>query len=172
MSARESRFVPVDGSTTGERSDDRWHVCPIPIGADPDRDHAREVDPVDLLDEAPDEVTARLLTVGDDVDAGIFLIAKREHDGVLLALVKRAPIEKPWRPQRFGLGEPRGFGKTAGDRRLEHVRTHGIMSAMTRWMLLLATCLLSLAACASDSEKQWYKPGVSYTMADFERDQA
>jgi len=46
------------------------------------------------------------------------------------------------------------------------------MTAMTRWMLLLATCAISLAACATEPEKQWYKPGVSYTMADFERDQA
>ena len=45
---------------------------------------------------------------------------------------------------------------------------------MTRWTLLLslATCVISLAACSTETEKQWYKPGVSYTMADFERDQA
>ena len=47
------------------------------------------------------------------------------------------------------------------------------MTAMTRWMLLLVTCVipLSLVACSTEAEKQWYKPGVSYTMADFERDQ-
>jgi uncharacterized lipoprotein YmbA len=39
-------------------------------------------------------------------------------------------------------------------------------------MLLLTTYALLLAACATEADKQWYKPGVSYTMADFERDQA
>ena len=31
---------------------------------------------------------------------------------------------------------------------------------------------LPLAGCTTSEEKQWYKPGVNYTMADFERDQA
>jgi hypothetical protein len=50
--------------------------------------------------------------------------------------------------------------------------THGIMSGMSRWMLLLATYALLLVACATEVEKQWYKPGASYTMAEFQRDQA
>ena len=28
-----------------------------------------------------------------------------------------------------------------------------------------------LAGCASEAEKQWYKPATSYTMAEWERDQ-
>lgn len=38
-------------------------------------------------------------------------------------------------------------------------------------MFLLAIIMLSLYACASETAKQWYKPGDNYTVADFERDQ-
>jgi len=46
------------------------------------------------------------------------------------------------------------------------------MSFVTRWILLLAMFTLSLAACATESDKQWYKPGANYTMAEFQRDEA
>jgi hypothetical protein len=32
--------------------------------------------------------------------------------------------------------------------------------------------VLSLNACATETEKQWYKPGANYTMAEFHRDEA
>jgi hypothetical protein len=44
---------------------------------------------------------------------------------------------------------------------------------MRRLILLLPAAALALAACSSfsgDPEKQWYKPNVDYTAADFERD--
>ena len=43
---------------------------------------------------------------------------------------------------------------------------------MKRLILLLPVAALALAACSSsaDSDKQWYKPNVDYTAADFERD--
>ena len=46
------------------------------------------------------------------------------------------------------------------------------MPAMKRLILLLPVAALALAACSSsvDSDKQWYKPNVDYTTADFERD--
>ena len=46
------------------------------------------------------------------------------------------------------------------------------MPAMKRLILLLPVTALALAACSSsaDSDKQWYKPNVDYTTADFERD--
>ncbi len=46
------------------------------------------------------------------------------------------------------------------------------MSAVTRRILLLAAIVLPLAACASTPEKQWYKPGGNYTMAEFRQDQS
>lgn len=46
------------------------------------------------------------------------------------------------------------------------------MPGMRRLILLLPVAALALAACSSsaDSGKQWYKPNVDYTAADFERD--
>jgi hypothetical protein len=46
------------------------------------------------------------------------------------------------------------------------------MPGMRRLILLLAIVTLASAACSSstDSDKQWYKPNVDYTAADFERD--
>lgn len=45
------------------------------------------------------------------------------------------------------------------------------MPGMRRLTLLLPVAALVLAACSSsESEKQWYKPNVDYTAADFERD--
>jgi ABC-type phosphate/phosphonate transport system substrate-binding protein len=46
------------------------------------------------------------------------------------------------------------------------------MPAMRRLLLLLPVAALALAACSSsaESDKQWYKPNVDYTAADFERD--
>jgi hypothetical protein len=44
--------------------------------------------------------------------------------------------------------------------------------AMLR-VFLIAVTLLTLAACyAGEVEKQWYKPGVDYTIAEFKQDQA
>ena len=46
------------------------------------------------------------------------------------------------------------------------------MPGMRRLILVLPVAALALAACSSSahSDKQWYKPNVDYTAADFERD--
>jgi hypothetical protein len=45
------------------------------------------------------------------------------------------------------------------------------MAGMTRLIALLPIAALILAAaCNAETEKQWYKPNVNYTAADFERD--
>ncbi|HEV2055153.1 MAG TPA: hypothetical protein VGV06_08270 [Methylomirabilota bacterium] len=42
---------------------------------------------------------------------------------------------------------------------------------MRRLILLLPVAALTLAACSSsEPDRQWYKPNVDYTAADFERD--
>ena len=46
------------------------------------------------------------------------------------------------------------------------------MSGVARLIFLLAVTVLSLTARASDPEKQWYKPGGNYTVAEFQRDRA
>ena len=44
---------------------------------------------------------------------------------------------------------------------------------MSRLIVLFPLAALILAACSSvESDKQWYKPNVDYTAADFERDRA
>ena len=90
--------------------------------------HLGEVDSLELLDEAPHEVAARLLAVGDDVDAGVLLIAKRQGHRVAHALLEGGAVEEPRSPEGLGRGEPRGLGQTAGDGGLEHVRPHVIMA--------------------------------------------
>ncbi len=45
------------------------------------------------------------------------------------------------------------------------------MGAVARRIFLLAVLALSLTACASEPQKQWYKPGGNYTVAEFQRDE-
>ena len=35
---------------------------------------------------------------------------------------------------------------------------------------MIALAAMGLAGCGSKPDKQWYKPGGSYTMAEFDRD--
>ena len=47
------------------------------------------------------------------------------------------------------------------------------MTRMKRLIVLLPMAALILAACNNAAaDKQWYKPNVNYTAADFERDRA
>lgn len=47
------------------------------------------------------------------------------------------------------------------------------MSRMKRLIVLLPLAVTILSGCWSgQAEKQWYKPNVEYTAADFERDRA
>jgi PBP1b-binding outer membrane lipoprotein LpoB len=47
------------------------------------------------------------------------------------------------------------------------------MMRMKRVITLLPIAALILAACSNlEPEKQWYKPNVNYTAADFDRDRA
>ena len=42
---------------------------------------------------------------------------------------------------------------------------------MRRWCLVLvAVASLVPLGCSSERERQWYKPGVNYTVAEFTRD--
>jgi hypothetical protein len=43
---------------------------------------------------------------------------------------------------------------------------------MGRWCLLLVVVAASFvfAGCSSERDRQWYKPGVNYTVAEFTRD--
>src|SRR6266540_6100215 len=120
LSAEEAHLVGVDRTAPAERRRHRRHVGFVAVAADADRDHFREVHAVQPLDEAPDEVTPRLLAVGDDVDAGLLLVAECQADGVALALLKRRALEAPGRPEGLRGGEPRGLWQTPGYGGVEH----------------------------------------------------
>src|SRR5437870_11035702 len=92
----------------------------VAVRADADRDAAGEVDALDVLEEAVDEVLPALLAVGDDVDARGLLLAERDQHGVALALREGRARQAPRRPEPPRLREPGGLGQTAGDRRQEH----------------------------------------------------
>lgn len=46
------------------------------------------------------------------------------------------------------------------------------MAAVNRWIFLVAGLAVAMSGCSLAPDKQWYKPGVSYTVADFQRDHA
>src|SRR5262249_45752066 len=85
------------------------------ICADAHLDLMREIDAVDPFEEAVDEMLSRLLTLGDDVDAGIFLQFDREHGGIALGGGERVAGKLPRRPQHVRLGEPFGLRQRACD---------------------------------------------------------
>ena len=74
-----------------------------------------EVDTVQPLDERGDKMAARLLAIGHDIDARVFLVEQREAHGVALSLLERVAFELPGRPERHGLRQPGGLGETAGN---------------------------------------------------------
>jgi len=43
---------------------------------------------------------------------------------------------------------------------------------MTREFVMLVAAMCMLSGCGGTGDKQWYKPGVDYTVADFQRDRA
>jgi hypothetical protein len=74
MRPGKARFGLVHPALQPQGRDDGRHERLVPVVADPELDLAREVDPVDRLQESMDEVLARLLALADDVDAGVLLI--------------------------------------------------------------------------------------------------
>jgi hypothetical protein len=73
MGARELRLARMHARFEPQRAGDGGHHRLVAVGADADFDLARTVDAVDELEEAVHEMLARLLAVGDDVDAAILL---------------------------------------------------------------------------------------------------
>ena len=90
-------------------------------------DRAEQLDPAKFtidsfhrFEKSVDEVLARLLAVGDDVDAGVFLLLEDEECGVALALCEVLAGEAPRCPQLVGFGEPRGFWQASGNGGCKH----------------------------------------------------
>ena len=103
-----------------ERAGDGRHHRLVAVVADAHLDLAGEIDAVDEFQKAVDEMLARLLAVGDDVDAGVLLQLDREQRGVELASREIGAVEPPLRPQLVRLGEPGRFRQAAGDGGRKH----------------------------------------------------
>jgi len=116
----EPDVVRVHGAAAPERARHRGHLGPVAVGPDPDRLAPLEVHTLDGPEEAVDEVLARLLAVGHDVDPRRLLLLERHEDGVPLGLGERRPLEAPGRPEGAGSGEPGRLGQAARDRGQEH----------------------------------------------------
>jgi hypothetical protein len=109
------RFGAVDPALELERAGDGRHHRLVAVVADAHLDLVAEIDAVDEFQKAVDEVLARLLAVGDHVDAGVLLPLHRKQRGVELARGEIVAGETPLRPQLVGLGQPGRFGQAAGD---------------------------------------------------------
>ena len=120
MGAREPRLARVHAALEPKLAGDRRHHRLVAVGADADLDLAGEVDAVDEFEKAVDEMLARLLAVGHDVDAAILLQLEGEQRGVALGVVELGAGDAPRRPQSVRLGEPGRFRQAAGDRGWEY----------------------------------------------------
>ncbi len=110
VGAGERRLARVDGTLAAQRTDDGGAVRLVAVVADAHPHLVGEVDAVDLFEEAVDEMLARLLALGDDVDAGILLFLESEQGRVALGFEQLLAAALPRRPQHARLGEPRGLG--------------------------------------------------------------
>ena len=74
-----------------------------------------KVDALDLLQKTVHKVLARLLTITDDVQAGVFLCLDPQQRSVLLGLRQFGAFGLPLRPEFLRLRQPGGFGQAAGN---------------------------------------------------------
>ena len=98
-----------------QRPSHRRHHRLVAVVADAHLDTPAEIDAIDVLEKAVHEMLARLLAIGDDVDAGVLLQLDRKQRGIELAGFKLGAGEAPLRPQRLRLGEPDRLRQTAGN---------------------------------------------------------
>src|SRR6266581_1847652 len=86
VGARKLRLACVPARLEAKGARDGRHHRLVAVGADADLDLAREIDPIDEFEKAVHEMLARLLAVGDDVDAAILLQLEREQGRVALGV--------------------------------------------------------------------------------------
>ena len=104
--ARELCLGRVHAALQFQFADHLRHHRFVAVGADAHFDLVGEVDAVDEFEKAVHEMLARHLTLGDDVDAGVFLFLQREQRGVGLGGGKLIAGKLPLRPELVRLGEP------------------------------------------------------------------
>ena len=110
------RLVGVDAALQRQRRHHLRHHRLVAVVADSHLDLVGEVDALDLLEKAVDEMLPRLLALGDDVDAGVLLQLYRQHGGVALGVREFVAGGFPGRPQLVRLGQPFRLRQRAGDR--------------------------------------------------------
>jgi hypothetical protein len=98
MGARQPGLPRVHTPPEPKLAGDCRHHRLVTVGADPDFDLAGEIDPIDEFEKAMDEMLARLLAVGHDVDAAVLLQLEGEQRGVALGLVELGACHAPRRP--------------------------------------------------------------------------
>ena len=81
------------------------------------------------------KVLPRLLAVGDDVDAGVFLQLDGKDRGIVLGGLKFLALETPGGPKTVRFGEPGRFWQAPGDGgrkqpRGNRIRGHGTPPAL------------------------------------------
>src|SRR5436853_4779144 len=113
MGTRQARFGLVDSSLELQWPGDHRHHRVVAVVADPHLHLAAEIDALDELEEAVDEVLPRLLAVGDDVEPGVLLRLEPEERGVALRLLQLLARRPPGRPELARLGEPRRLRQAA-----------------------------------------------------------
>src|SRR5258708_19487947 len=119
MGTGKSQILAVHRATPPYRPRHRRYLDLIAIVANA---HFRLLAPVDALDplqETMDEMDARLLAVGDDVDSGVFLLFEPDQSGVALPGHEGFAFKTPTRPQFFHLREPQSLLQTARDHSLQ-----------------------------------------------------
>ncbi len=122
--ARQGEFEPAPGVGAGdlrlarmraavqpELAGHRRHHRLVAVGPDPDLHLAREIDAVNEFQKPVHEMLARLLAVGDDVDAAILLQLEREHGRIALGFVERAPASRHGAHSRLGSASQAGLGR-------------------------------------------------------------
>ena len=116
VGAGDAGLVGMDAAFQPQRRHHLRHHRLVAVVADSHLDLVGEIDALDLLQEAVDEMLAGLLALGDDVDAGVFLQLHRQQRGVALGARQFVALGFPGRPQRVGLGQPFRLRQRAGDR--------------------------------------------------------
>ena len=104
------RLRSVHAALELERAGDGRHHRLVAVVADAHLDLVGEVDAVDEFQEAVHEMLARLLAVGDDVDAGVLLQLHRQQGGVELAAARSAPASRHCGHSLSGSASQDGFG--------------------------------------------------------------
>ena len=110
VGAGDAGFVGMDAALQPQRRHHLRHHRLVAVFADSHLDLVGEVDAFDLLQEAVDEMLARLLAFGDDIDAGIFLQLYRQHGGVTLGARELGPCDFQGAHSLLGSASHSGFG--------------------------------------------------------------